>query len=237
VAVHTPIVDLRVWRIRRTDIPGALTRVAFQRYALRHTPGLSFVKLLGTGSGRTFTPRDADPEQWAMLTVFSDENAADEFSARSPQVASWQRIAQEELSVRLTPLSSSGRWSGQDPFATGTPQRWDGPVAALTRARIKFRLTRTFWSAVPPVISDLSSHDGLVCAFGIGEAPIGLQGTFSVWRSNLELSTFAYRGAAHRAAISATAQHDWYAEELFARFAVLDVSGTLRGAPLPVAAS
>lgn len=226
------MVELRVWRIRRTALLGALGKVALQRFTLRRTPGLRFAKLLGTGSGRTFTPRDADPDHWALLTVFKDTSTADAFATDSPEVSAWRRSSEEELYVRMRPLASTGRWSGREPFPVTDTGRWDGTVAALTRARIKFRMSRRFWSAVPAVIADLEQQPGLVCAFGIGEAPIGLQGTFSLWQSNRALSDFAYRGSPHRTAIAATEQLDWYAEELFARFAVLDITGTWRGEPL-----
>ena len=81
------------------------------------------------------------------------------------------------------------------------------------------------WHAVPPVTVSLKSSPGLLSAIGIGEAPIGLQGTFSRWESGAALRTFAYQGQAHIAAIQATKDLDWYAEELFARFAIIEEHG------------
>lgn len=225
-----PNVDLRVWRVPTHAALAAMTRIGYQRWSLRRVPGLRFAKLLGTGTGRTFTPRDADLHHWALLTVF-DTPAHAELFDESPQVTSWRRVAQEELRVQMTPLSSVGTWAGREPFAvTDAPQRWNGPVAAVTRAQIKPRLWRRFWSAVPPVVLDLSARDGLLMSMGIGEAPVGLQGTFSLWNSNRDLTAFAYRSAAHRRAIEQTGELDWYAEELFARFAVTSVTGSLNGA-------
>ena len=226
--VGGPLVQLQVWRVRSTAVVLAMARVGYQRWSLRRVPGLRFAKLLGTGSGRTFTPRDADLHHWALLTVFDDESAVQAFRT-SLQVRSWRRIATEELLVQMRPLSSTGTWAGQDPFASAVPQRWDGPVAAITRAQIKPRLWRKFWSAVPPVVLDLSTREGLLFSIGIGEAPVGLQGTFSIWTSNRELTQFAYRSPAHQRAITATDQLQWYAEELFARLAVTSVSGTFLG--------
>jgi hypothetical protein len=60
---------------------------------------------------------------------------------------------------------------------------------------------------------------------GFGEAPIGWQGTVSLWRSAADLTAFAYRHPVHRAVIARTPTDRWYAEELFARFAVLGISG------------
>lgn len=221
--------DLRIWRVSAKAALNAMTRVGYQRWSLRKVTGLQFAKLLGTGSGRTFTPRDADLRHWALLTVFNTSEQAETFE-QSPQLASWRRIAREELRVQMTPLSSVGTWAGQEPFAgPDVPSRWDGPVAAVTRAQIKPQLWRRFWSAVPPVVLDLSARDGLLMSMGIGEAPLGLQGTFSLWNSNRDLTAFAYRSSAHRRAIEQTTELNWYAEELFARFAVTSVTGSLNG--------
>jgi hypothetical protein len=102
-------------------------------------------------------------------------------------------------------------------------------VAAVTRARLRLRRAGEFWRAAPPVAADLAARPGLLFTSGIGEWPVGVQGTFSVWESAGALTEFAYRGAAHRAAIRQAAARGWFAEELFARFAVLGASGTVDG--------
>ncbi len=229
------LVQLRVWRVPARNLPVALTHMATQRRTVRRTDGVNFAKLLGTGSGATFTTRDADLGHWAMLTVFDSVLAAQRFSGSAP-VRHWGRIATESIRIDLRPLSSKGSWAGHDPFQVDQPPaRWGGPVAALTRARIKPQLWRRFWASVPPVASDLRRRRGVLMSLGIGEAPIGLQGTFSVWESNRALTEFAQRGAAHRAAITDTARLDWYSEELFARFAVTGSEGSFDGVTLPSA--
>ena len=77
--------------------------------------------------------------------------------------------------------------------------------------------------------TDLLRSPGMRLAVGIGEAPVGLQGTFSLWESASALTDFAHRGPAHREAIRRTAEIGWYAEELFARFAVVSIEGTYDG--------
>jgi len=223
-----PLVTLHVWGVRRRAVPTALLRMATDRPALRRTAGLSFAKLLGTGSGRTFTVRDADPRHWALLTVWSDEAGAAAFE-RGDLVRRWRRTAEEEWTARLRPLATRGRWSRREPFGRPAPQRWDGPVAAVTRARLAPRRAAAFWRAVPPVSADLHEGPGLRFALGIGEAPVGLQGTFSVWDSAADLNAFAYGRPAHAAVVRRTAEEGWYAEELFARFAVLSTAGTVGG--------
>jgi len=223
-----PLVTLTLWGVPPVAVPTAALRMALDRLHLRRTPGLRFAKLLGTGDGRTFTVRDADPLHWGLLTVWDDEDAAARF-ASGPTSRGWDRIARERLDVTLRPITSRGRWSRREPFGDPVPRRVDGPVAALTRARIRATRSRAFWRSVPPVSRDLHTVPGLRLAVGVGEAPIGLQGTFSLWEGSAPLVEFAHRRAAHVEVMARTAQERWYAEELFARFEVLAVTGTFEG--------
>jgi len=224
------LVTLHVWRVPRTAPARALWRMAVDRRRLRRTPGVSFAKLLGTGRDRRFGPADADPTRWAALTVWDDPAAADRFDA-TPVGRAWAGLAQQRCRLTLAPISSRGAWAGREPFPapgrepfpaqSGKP---DGPMLVLTRARLRARAAVTFWRTIPSVGAALPD-DGLLAAFGIGEAPVGWQGTVSVWRDRADLIGFAYRRPEHRAAVAATPVRRWYAEELFARFAVLDIVG------------
>ncbi|SDQ78942.1 monooxygenase [Quadrisphaera sp. DSM 44207] len=223
------VVTLHVWGVRGRSVPAAAARMALDRPLLRRGPA-RFWKLLGTGSGRTFTARDADPRHWALLAAWERPEDAEEFEDGATARA-WGRLATERLRVALAPLASRGRWSGAEPFGSPRPsrERAGGPVASLTRARIRLGQELAFRRAVPPVSEDLQRVEGLRLALGVGEAPVGLQGTFSLWSDAAALQRFAHRRAAHQEVVARTAERRWYAEELFARFAVLDVDGTYRG--------
>jgi hypothetical protein len=222
------LVTLHVWRVPRRAVPAAVLRMGVDRRAVRGTAGVRFAKLLGTGDGGSFRARDADPRRWGLLASWADGAAARAFE-RSAVADRWRRLAEETWRVELRPLSARGRWSGREPFGRPGPRRWDGPVAAVTRARLRPSRARAFWRAVPPVAADLRDQPGLRLAVGIGEAPVGLQGTFSLWDSAAALRRFAYAGAAHSAVVARTAPERWYAEELFARFGVEAADGTVDG--------
>jgi hypothetical protein len=226
VTTSAPVAVLHLWGTR--SVPSALWRMARDRVGLRSTPGLRFAKLLGTGSGETFTPRDADPHHWAALTVWDDVESARSFEG-SRLVRAWDELAHERLRVLMSPVSSRGTWAGAEPFGTPRPNATGGQVVAITRARIRTARSLQFWRAVPAVSTDLNGSAGLRMSLGIGEAPIGLQGTFSLWDSSDALVDFAYRRSPHVAVIERTATVGWYAEELFARLAVVDLDGTYRG--------
>jgi len=205
-------VTLHVWRVPRRAAGPALLRMAAGR---RRRPGVRFAKFLGTGTGVGFGPGDADLTRWAALTV----------SDHPVTYPGWDRLSVARVTVDLDPLTSRGRWSGRQPFGDPVARRADGMVLALTRARLRPTRALTFWRAIPPVARELAAAPGLIARFGIGEAPIGWQGTISLWRDSADLTRFAYRQPEHRAVIARTPADRWYAEELFARFAVQAVTG------------
>jgi hypothetical protein len=363
-----PLVTLHVWRVPRRSVGAAFLRMAGDPRRLRQLPGARFGKLLGTGTGLSFGPGDADLTRYAAVMSWDTDDGGDLGAVG----AAWDRLALSSARVDLTPIMSHGRWSGQMPFGegarrkistdhkaeagnstgrkaepsnstgrkaepsnstgrkakagdstgrkakagnstdqeagtgnstsrkaetdnspgqeagTGNSASWEakagqntsreagagqntgreartgsagpdenalreasagsaetgepgagrrepgespssgrtgGMVLALTRARLRPAKALTFWKAVPPVARALAGAPGLLARFGVGEAPVGWQGTVSVWRSAADLTTFAYRQPEHRAVIAATPAIRWYAEDLFARFAVRDISG------------
>jgi hypothetical protein len=197
--------------------------MALDRFSLWRSPNVGFFKSLGTGKGETFTPADANSLRWGLIVQVKDLEAFDQ----SLVVERWRKRSVDEFRAVLEPISSHGKWAGKEPFVA-TAKDWDGQVVAITRARIKWHQNFRFWRSVPPVTISLKSAPGLLAAIGIGEAPIGLQGTFSLWESSAAIKNFAYKGAAHQKAIADTATYNWYSEELFARFAVREVRGTLQ---------
>nr|WP_083401287.1 MULTISPECIES: hypothetical protein [Pseudofrankia] len=233
------MVTVDLWRVPTRRVGAALVRMALGGARLRRVPGLTFAKLVGTGAPGAFGPLDAEPRRWGLVAVWDSERAAEAFTTCAV-ARSWAHAAEEHLHLRLRPVATRGRWSGREPFGRLAPGRRateeapGGPVAVLTRARLAPRHAVTFWRAAPPVAADLAAlaadpTAGPWLAIGIGEAPIGLQGTFSVWPDLTAVRAFAYGRPAHAAAVRRTPEVGWYAEELFARFAVLDAHGTLDG--------
>lgn len=213
------------WKIKKKSLPFAFISMARDRGRLRRSRGVHFAKMLGTGTGENFTPSDADLSRWGTLVVI-DEAQLDAIDNNSV-IKGWSKRSTNEVRLVLDPIAAHGLWSGSNPFDWSHTPAADVKVVAITRARIKWLQNFRFWSAVPPVSAELHLSPGLIAAIGIGEAPIGLQGTFSLWENGKALRDFAYKGQAHQKAIEATAQYNWYAEELFSRFAVRHVRGQL----------
>jgi hypothetical protein len=221
-------VTLQVWRVPATRIPLALWRMARDRGRLRRTPGVRFGKLLGTARG--FGPTNADPTRWAALAVWASPDAGPS-ADRCGVARSWRALATGYCRLDLRTLASHGEWAHHQPFRStdappnGSPT--DGPVLALTRARLRPGRALAFWRTIGPVGVAVRRAPGLLAAFGIGEAPVGWQGTVSVWRRLEDLIAFAHRDPRHVAAMARTPTERWFAEELFARFAVVGAAGDL----------
>jgi hypothetical protein len=235
-----PATRFDLFTVPAAAVPRAIGHMATDRRRLRRAAPV-FWKLLGTGDGRTFDARDADLRRWAVLTVWPSTAAAQAFGTSSPVVRAWRDLADEHWWAHLRTLRTTGAWSRRRPFeATGgqpdaagatTPRRAPAtaPIAAVTRARLRWSRAPRFWRSIAPVNEQLSAAEGLRLRLGIGEAPVGLQGTFTLWESASAMRAFAYRGAAHRAVIDRSAAERWYAEELFARFVVTAHGGTVGG--------
>ena len=213
------------WKIEKKSLPFALFSMARDRRRLRKSPSVHFAKMLGTGTGENFTPSDADLSRWGALIVI-DEARLDSIDSNAV-IQGWKARASNEVRMTLDPIAAHGLWSGSNPFDWSHTPAADTKVVAITRARIKWLQNFRFWAAVPPVSTELHHSPGLLSAIGIGEAPIGLQGTFSLWENGKALRDFAYKGSAHQGAIEATHRFNWYAEELFSRFSLRDMRGQL----------
>jgi hypothetical protein len=73
----------------------------------------------------------------------------------------------------------------------------------------------------------MNGAKGFITSVGIGEVPFIKQATFSIWESLDDVKQFAYRQRQHAEIIKLTRQEDWYSEDLFARFSIIQSFGTI----------
>lgn len=248
-------VTLRVWRIEAGRIPVAFWSMAAQRGRMRRAPGVRFAKLFGTARGSEFGPAAADLTRWAALTVsdgpapqpalaryavgqctltletitsrgawsgrdpFGPGTPGSRREAESRREAGLGRGVGVGGGVGVDGAGALGEGGGEGSGRTG------GRVLVLTRARLRVARAVPFWRAIGAVGAGVREQPGLLAAFGFGEAPIGFQGTVSVWADAADIVRFAYRQPEHAAVVARTPRERWYAEELFARFRVRGIDG------------
>ncbi|WP_424465239.1 hypothetical protein [Pseudoclavibacter helvolus] len=206
---------------------GLTAATTLQLLGARRPRGLRFARVLGTAKATSFSSRDADLGHWALVSSWDSRADADAFD-RGALVGAWDARSRERVRVRMRVIRSVGLWGGKTPFGPTDAVASEGQrVAVITRARIRSSKVARFTGAVPPIAAELLSarSRGLQLSFGMGELPIGLLGTFSLWESEPALREFLQGAQAHRAAMRDSRAGEWFAEELFARFAVDAVEG------------
>lgn len=208
----------------------AFGQMQFAHAQLQRTPGLQFYKLMGSGKGDGFNPLP-DWEVYALLSVWTEEAAAQDFFEKSQVYLAFQAHSTEQWTVFLRTRQAKGLWSGGNPFTPSSDIDENNPlIAVITRATIRWRRMADFWRYVPtsqkPIVAGCP---GLLFTKGIGEAPLVQMATFSLWNNLDSLKAFAYQSAEHRVAIEKTRQLDWYKEEMFVRFQPYRSVGTWQG--------
>lgn len=124
----------------------------------------------------------------------------------------------------LQPIEGHGLWGGKEIFGHLPRQTgFEGKTAVLTRASIRLRSIRSFWKHLDGVALQMASAPGFLKAYGIGEIPLIRQATFSIWQNKAAMLEFAYGTQPHKSVLRKTRQENWYSEEMFVRFMVLDV--------------
>ena len=193
-------------------------------------PGLQFYKLMGSGRGLGFNPFP-DFSVYCLLQVWDSSEKADDFFDSNPLMQQYEANTEEHWTLFLKVLSSKGEWSKQNPFEVSNDIDPDkSEIAVITRATIKWHQLIKFWSYVPTSEGNISQLKGLKYTKGIGEVPLIQMATFSLWKDKKALQEFAYQSKGHQGAIQRTRKHDWYSEELFARFQVFKQRGSWEAA-------
>ncbi len=217
--------------VRERGVLRPMARLGSDRVRLRAVPGLRFWRLLGTGAGSRTGP-GADPHRTALFAIWDDDGALDAFERR--MAARWAS-SEEVWHVRLRGLGGHGRWHGVDVLGeidaapAEPPGAAPAPVAIITRAHVRRRAWRRFREAGDPVSEELQGAPGLLDVVGIGEAPVGRLGTFSLWRDLAAARAYATGMPRHRDVVRRTRAEAWYGEELFARFAPYASRGSWDG--------
>ncbi|MDP5344904.1 MAG: spheroidene monooxygenase [Paracoccaceae bacterium] len=204
-----------------------LGQMALARWDLQALDQAQFWKLCGSGTGEGFTPRP-NTAVWAILAAWATPAVAKEQVADAKVYARWRAHAAESYTIFLEPASARGAWGGVAPFH---PQGSlpDGPVAALTRARVRPARMLKFWQRVPDISSVIGADPNVIFKIGIGEVPLVQQITFSIWPDTASMAHFARGDGPHGRAIRAVRDGNWFAEELYARFRLTGTTGTWGG--------
>jgi spheroidene monooxygenase len=208
----------------------AFAQMGLARLPLARVPGLIHWKLMGTGAGEGFstTPNFS---VYTLMCVWSDEAAARKALECAQPFKRWRAKADESVVLTLEPTQSRGKWDGAAPFGDGPALAEPrGVVVALTRATLKLKHVREFWSKVPAISDAILEEETRHFMIGMGEVPWLHQVTLSIWSDEAAMRAFSLKSPAHGEAVRLAYHKGWFSENLFARFNLLRIDG--RWAPL-----
>lgn len=223
------ITALTITKFRGVTIPMAFLGMAVLRIPLWLNSKCHFWKLMGSGK-HAQVDLAPDFKHWAILTTWDNKHDFDKFYRHSFASKWFKWFGYEEFTILLNPLSSHGLWSGNQPFKSSSKNPTaDSRIAVITRAAIRFNKLKEFKSNIKRAAVEMRKSDGFILSAGIGENPFLDQATFSIWESAAQMKNYAYKSFDHSDIIKLTRARKWYAEELFARFEIIDCWGKLNG--------
>jgi spheroidene monooxygenase len=220
------IVVILLSKLRRAHWGWGWQRIAFGSWWPAVTPGLKFMKTLGSGKEGGFGLMPSLSHQ-GMFCVFDSEAEATDFINTSALVSRYRERSEELFIATLRPASVRGSWDGMT-LAAGESLPASAMLATLTRASIRPLAAPQFWRHAPAAQDSLADAPGCLLATGLGEAPVFRQATFSLWKNTAAMDAYARTGA-HRDAISAAWKHQFFSESMFVRFEPLSLQGRWKG--------
>ena len=220
---------VRAWR--------AVGEVAATRRLLAEAQGVGFA-VVGRSSGGDGTRnvnRSLSPRRFVVIVEWRD--AGDAIAGRALLEERWRRRGATVWSATLIPVRSSGTWRGTSAFApdpqrNGVSAHGSRLVASVTYARIRPKKMAAFYLHGFPRTARrmIGSDSPMVAGIGFGDIPVRDACTFSVWPSTADLGRIVHgQSEPHGIVSRRSTEKRWLAESLFARFVVVDHSGTWAG--------
>ena len=195
----------------------AFTQMGIPPFNVRKINGLQFLKQLGSGADNGFSIKP-NFGVYGILATWDNEDSATAFFEKNNVFLKYKERAIESWTVFMQTSKVHGVWSGVTPFFENVQYNENDLVGVITRATIYTKHLFEFWKEVPTVSQSIDNRDGLLFSIGIGEWPLFMQATFSLWENSKYMMDYAYKSEYHREVVKKTRQRGWYKEELFARF-------------------
>jgi hypothetical protein len=200
------------------------------RDAFAETPGLIAGRLCFTTDFHPLAGGWPTPRRLALFCAWESEEALAQFVASSPFVSRFTAPARESWRATLEPVRVvNGEWHGWRPDTAGVrPLARDEPVAVITYGRLRWGYIPTFIWNNRRIVAASMTQPGLIARVAIGDGP-RIACTFSIWRSQGDVVRFAYGQGEHKPIVSPSRDTPWADDYFFARFRLLDSSGTWDG--------
>jgi heme-degrading monooxygenase HmoA len=185
-----------------------------------------FYRLMGSGAGNGFSIWP-DWSTYALLVKWNSKEEAQKAFEKHSYLSEYKERSVQHQHVYLSPFKTHGSWNGENPFEEELDEDRNGPIAVLTRATIKPHLVPYFWTKVRGSSKGIEKYPGHLYSKGVGEWPLFMQATISMWDSKEDMRRFAYESQQHQRVMKLTRTKGWYKEDMFTEFNVLGMEGNL----------
>lgn len=192
---HNDLVTISFFKYKGTNIFWALKEMQLSKKPLAEVPGLSFFKIMGSGSGVGF--KKPDIKVYALVSVWKNPTYAKNFFRTSRIFKGLKDHSKEWWTLFMEPISSKGEWSKTNPFIPVKNYHDNGPVAVFTRASLTPKTLLNFCNSSTGLSELIKEQDGLIFSKSLGEYPVLQQATFSIWENKRAVQLFAYHMESH----------------------------------------
>ena len=213
-------------RFPNSKILYALSQMQLGHRALSKVDGMVKYKLMGSGAGNGFSIWP-DWNVYCLLIIWENEEAANRFFDQNPFWKKYTKKSKNHFTLYISPVKTVGLWDGENPFQSRLVASKKEQIVVLTRATIKKKFIPYFWSKVPKASKEVPNMPGHIFSKGVGELPLFLQATVSVWDSKDAMMDYAYRHSDHLEMIKMTKEKGWYSEEMFTEFNLIKTEGKI----------
>lgn len=220
------VTSITITKFRNTAIPFAFIGMAVLRLPLWLNKKCKFWKLVGSGKNAE-VDLAPDFKHWGILSNWDNELDCREFYSKSFVIKWFRFFGIEEFTILLNPLTAHGLWSNVQPFTKCENKNTRTELVVLTRASIRPSKVKEFNQNIKQAADQMRIADGFIVSIGFGEIPFLRQATFSIWKDLDSMKNYAYKTAQHADVIKRTRERNWYSEELFARFEIIESWGSL----------
>lgn len=201
----------------------AMVKMAYAAQIFRRAKGCKFAKVMGSGGGTLGFGLMPNFGIYAAILVWQSWDELKKFEDSNHLFLNYQKNCSGIQKFYGQPYKVHGKWDGKEPFSAIEKTSFsDNKVIVLTRARIKIWHVLRFWKFVPKTSDALLRIKGRIFSIGVGELPLLFQATISIWESHEHMREYAYGNKEHIEVIKRTKEYNWYSEELFARFHLID---------------
>ena len=212
------VAAFEMWRLRRM---------------VRRVSGVRFARCAWTCGGTGTRDLGATLSLRRQLVLVEWHSRHDAAAGIERFMTYWGDREAEVWTASMVPTKSKGSWESVEAFRTGADaDPNDAMIAVLSYGKVKWlKIFTWYYRGLPKAQRAAAALDsGMSAGIGFTDVPLRHACTLSFWPSSTLIAKYAYpKGSPHGEVQRRASDQQWFSETLFARFAVVEHSGSWSG--------